>query len=95
MSRTKTSDTLQASLFALTQAAVGCGVGLLMAGRLGRPTQKITAATLFGLSALIATPVIVQVVTNAVSGPGSARGERKRLETIRTDSGFPHQEEIY
>lgn len=95
MSFTKTSDPIQTSLLAITQTAVGCGLGLLIAGRLKRPAQKWTAATLLGVGALIALPVLVQVVAKAVAGPGSARGERRRLDSIRADSGFPEESDIF
>jgi hypothetical protein len=38
-------------------------------------------------------PVVVGLVTKAVVGPGSARGERRRLDSIRTDPGFPDDAE--
>ena len=95
MSRTKTSDPLQTSLLAITQTAVGCAVGLLLAGKLGRPAQKATAASLLGVGALLALPALIEAVSHAVVGPGSARGERRRLESIRTDGGFPDDAEIY
>ncbi|HEX8312372.1 MAG TPA: hypothetical protein VF614_13710 [Chthoniobacteraceae bacterium] len=95
MSRTKSLDPLQTSLLAVTQTAVGCGLGLLIAGRLERPTQKMTAATLLGVGTLLALPLVVQVVTKVITGPGSARGERRRLDSIRTDSGFPHEADVF
>jgi hypothetical protein len=91
----KSPDPLQSSLLAITQTAVGCAVGLLLAGKLGRPAQKTTAATLLGIGALLVMPLVVSLVTNAVVGPGSARGERRRLDSIRTDSGFPDDAEIW
>ncbi len=63
-------------------------MGLLVAGKIGRPAQKTTAATLLGIGALLALPALIDVVTNTFLGPGSARGERKRLDSIREDSGF-------
>lgn len=79
----KYSDPVQASILAVTQTAVGCGIGLLLAGRLGRPTQKITAATMISVGALVALPVVIGVVTRAVNRPTSARGMQRRLESIR------------
>lgn len=92
--RTK-ADVLQTSLLAVTQTAVGCAVGLLLAVKLGRTAQKATAATLLGIGALLALPAVVETVTHAVMGPGSPRGERRRLDSIRTDSGFPDDAEIF
>jgi hypothetical protein len=95
MPRTSSSsETLQKSFLIVTQTAVGCAVGLLLAGKIGRPAQKTTAATLLGLGALLALPALVDAVTNAVNGPGSERGERRRLERIRTNSGLPDDAEI-
>jgi hypothetical protein len=88
MSRSSSSETLQKSFLIVTQTAVGCALGLLIAGKIGRPAQKTTAATLLGVGALLALPALIDVVTNAVSGPGSERGEKKRLDSIREGSGF-------
>ncbi len=95
MSLSKPSDMVQSSLLAVTQTAIGCAVGLLLAGRLGRPTQKITAASLLGIGALLAVPAVVGMVSRFIVGPGSERGERRRLESIRSGSGFPDDAEIY
>ncbi len=91
----KSSDPLQSSLLAITQTAVGCAIGLLLAGKLRRPAQKTAAATLLGVGALLTMPVVVGLVTRAVLGPGSARGERRRLDSIRTGSGFPDDAETW
>lgn len=95
MSRSKSTDPLQLSLLAVTQTAVGCAVGLLLAGKLGRPAQKATAASLLGIGVLLAAPAIAAAVSNAVVGPGSTRGERRRLDSIRSGSGFPEDAEIF
>lgn len=94
MPRFQTSDTLQKSFLIVTQTAVGCALGLLLAGKIRRPAQKTTAATLLGIGALLALPALIDVVSEAVNGPGSERGERRRLDTIRTDSGLTDDAEI-
>lgn len=90
----KSSDPLQTSLLAVTQTAVGCGIGLLIAGKLGRPAQKTTAATMISVGALLALPVVVMAVMRSVNRPNSERGMRRRLDSIRRDSGFPDEAEI-
>jgi hypothetical protein len=90
----KSSDPLQASLLAITQTAVGCGIGLLLAGKLGRPAQKTTAATMISVGALLALPVVVIAVMRALNRPTSERGMRRRLDSIRRDSGYPDEMEI-
>lgn len=78
----------------MTQTAVGCGIGLLLAGKLGRPAQKTTATTMISVGALLALPVLVIAVVRAINRPESARGMRRRLDSIRHDSGFPDEVEI-
>jgi hypothetical protein len=95
MRRNRTSVLLQTSLLAVTQAALGCAVGLFLAGKLGRPAQKTTAITMLSVGALIALPLVLDTVNHAVRGPGSERGERRRLDSIRTDSGFQDDAEIF
>ena len=95
MAFSKNSDPLQTSLLAITQTAVGCGIGLLLAGKLGRPAQKTTAATMLAVGALLAMPWVVENVLERLNGPGSARGERRRLETIRTDAGYAEDAEVF
>jgi hypothetical protein len=90
----KSSDPLKTSLLAITQTAVGCGIGLLIAGKLGRPAQKTTAATMISVGALLALPVLVLAIIRAVNRPNSERGMRQRLDSIRRDSGFPDEAEI-
>lgn len=94
MPSSKNSDALQTSLLAITQTAVGCGIGLLIAGKLGRPAQKTTAATMLSVGALLAMPWLVERVLDHLTGPGSARGERRRLDTIRRDAGYPDNTDV-
>lgn len=94
MPRTQSTETLQKSFLIVTQTAVGCALGLLLAGKIGRPAQKTTAATLLGVGALLALPAVVNMVTDALNGPGSERGERRRLDSIRTNSGLPDDVQI-
>ena len=94
MTRSSSSETLQKSFLIVTQTAVGCALGLLIAGKIGRPAQKTTAATLLGVGALLALPALIDVVTKSISGPGSPRGERRRLDSIREDSGFTEDVDI-
>lgn len=95
MPRSSSSDTLQKSFLIVTQTAVGCALGLLLAGKIGRPAQKTTAASLLGVGALLALPAVIDMVAHAVNGPGSERGERRRLDSIRRDPGIPDDFEIF
>ncbi len=92
MSGHNSSDTVQTSLLAVTQTAVGCGIGLLLAGKLRRPAQKTTAATLFSIGLLLAVPAVVGGLVRAWNR--SERGARKRLDRIRHDPGFPDETDV-
>lgn len=84
----KSTGALQTSLLAITQTAVGCGIGLLIAGKLGRPAQKTTGTTMISIGGLLALPVLVVTVLRAINKPTSERGMRRRLASIRQDSGL-------
>ena len=89
------SDFTHSSLLAVTQTAVGCGIGLLLAGKLQRPAQKTTAATLLSLGVLLAVPAVVQTVVRAWQRPDSDRGMRRRLDSIRQDPGLMDETEAF
>ncbi len=89
------SDFTHSSLLAVTQTAVGCGIGLLLAGKLQRPAQKTTAATLLSLGVLLAIPAVVQTVVRVWQRPDSERGMRRRLDSIRQDPGLMDETEAF
>jgi hypothetical protein len=95
MESKKPHDTLNSSLLAVTQTAVGCGLGLLLGGKMSRSAQKTTAFTLLGLGALLALPAIVDAVGDMIAGPDTERGAKKSLESIRQDSGLPEDAEAF
>ena len=95
MEPAKQPDTLNSSLLAVTQTAVGCGLGLLLGGKMSRGAQKTTAFTLLGVGALLALPAIVDAVTHVISGPATERGAKKRLNSIRGASGLPDDAEVF
>jgi hypothetical protein len=91
----RSTENLNTGLLTVTQTAVGCGIGLLIAGKLQRPTQKTTATTLLTIGALLAVPVVVGAVMKVWRGPESESGVRRRLDSIRTDSGLAEDAEIF
>jgi ABC-type spermidine/putrescine transport system permease subunit II len=95
MENKKQTDALNTSLLAITQTAVGCGLGLLLGGKMSRSAQKTTAFTLLGVGALLALPAIVEAVSNVIAGPDTERGAKKSLDSIRHDSGLPDDAEVY
>jgi ABC-type spermidine/putrescine transport system permease subunit II len=91
----KQPDALNTSLLAVTQTAVGCGLGLLLGGKMSRNAQKTTAFTLLGVGALLALPAIVDAISDVIAGPSTERGAKKSLDSIRHDSGLPDDAEVY
>ncbi|MEY2598264.1 MAG: hypothetical protein RLZZ142_523 [Verrucomicrobiota bacterium] len=67
----------------------------MVAGKLARPTQKTTAATLFSLGVLLALPAVVEAVSRAWRGPESDRGVRRRLDSIRQDPGLMEEMDTF
>jgi hypothetical protein len=49
---------------------------------------------MISVGALLALPVLVAAVIRAINRPNSERGMRRRLATIRHDSGLPDEAEI-
>lgn len=76
------------SLTGASQAAVGFGAGLLLAGCMNSKVRDKLAITLLtvGVAALI--PVLAGVVARVTNNPNSARRVRRQLEIIRQDSGL-------
>ena len=92
----KTADSLPLDgLLALTRAAFGLGIGLLMAERLNRPARQATAIALVSVGTLAVIPLLVKAAMERINRPESARGMRRRLRSIRGDSVYPEEHELY
>jgi hypothetical protein len=92
----KTADTLPLDgLLTLTQAAFGLGLGLLMAERLNRPARQATAIALVSLGTLAVIPLLVKKAMERINHPASDRVMRRRLRSIRGDSGYGSERDIY
>jgi hypothetical protein len=82
-------------LLALTRTAIGLGVGMLVADRIHRPFRQATAIALVSVGALAAVPLLVKMAMERINRPESERGSRNRLRSIRGDSGYPSENDIY
>jgi len=82
-------------LTAVTHAAVGCGVGLLLAARMERKVQKVTAIVLLSLGVASTLPLAFSAGFKRWNRPESDRGMRKRLASIREGSGFSEDADLY
>jgi hypothetical protein len=83
------------SLLTLTRAAFGLGLGMLMADKIKQPVRQAAAIALVSVGALAAVPILVKVALERINRPESERGSRARLRSIRGDSGYRSEMDIY
>ena len=84
-----------ATLLAVSQAAIGCGIGILLADRIEGDKRNVAAIVLLSLAVATTLPALVVVVADLVNGPRSKLGVRRRLRSIREDSGLHAEEEVF
>ncbi len=72
---------------ALSQAALGFGVGLLLAEKLGNSARQRTALAVIGAGAATIIPLVAGIITNINNRPDSTWRMRRQLEGIRRSSG--------
>lgn len=82
-------------LLALTRTAVGLGIGILMADKIKQPVRQAAAIALVSVGALAAVPFLLKIALARINRPESERGSRARLRSIRGDSGYSSEEDIY
>jgi|SRR5436189_1901132 len=82
-------------LLALTRTAIGLGVGILVADKIRRPLRQATAIALVSVGAIAAVPLLVKIALERINRPESERGSRNRLRSIRGDSGYPSETDVY
>lgn len=82
-------------LVALTQTALGFGAGLLLAEKMGRSAKKATTIAVFSVGVISTLPLVIDLVAKCVNRPGSEREMRKRLGSIRRDSGVSQDVQIF
>lgn len=85
----------RAGLMAITQTALGCGAGMLIAQRLQPAAQRATALTILSIGVATTLPVVIVAIMRGINRPGSERAMKRRLESIRDDSGFSEHSELY
>ena len=82
-------------LLVLARTAFGLGIGMLVADKVRRPFRQATAIALVSVGALAAIPLLVKVALERINRPESERGSRNRLRSIRDDSGYPSETDVY
>jgi hypothetical protein len=79
---------------ATASAAAGCALGMLFGRGMSRKSSNIASVALLAAGALIVAPTVTEIVSRLANRPTSARGSRKRLESIRNGS-VPEGSDIY
>ena len=93
----KTFDSYPAlGVLAVTRAALGCGIGMMVANKFQRSsTRQTTAIALLSLGVLGSMPWLVRSLIHVINRPESARGMQRRLASIRENVGFQDNAEIF
>jgi hypothetical protein len=83
-----------ATLLAISQAAIGCGIGIIIADKIKEDKRNAAAIAMLALATATTVPALVGVVADLINGPQSRLGVKRRLRSIREDSGLHHEEEV-
>ena len=83
------------SLVAITQATMGCGVGLFVAAKMSPTIRRTAAVTMLSVGLISTLPIAYHLFARCMNRPGSRRLMKRRLESIREDSGLPDDAEIF
>src|SRR5205823_5974784 len=87
ISISKSSEDLPvAPLLVLTRAAIGLGLGMLVAEKMKPQLRQATAIALLAIGALAAAPWLVKITIGQINRPESEWGSRARLRSIRGDA---------
>jgi len=94
ISISKTAEQLPLEpLLAVTRAAIGLGLGLLVSDKIKPSIRQAAAITLVAIGALAATPWLVKMTVGQINR--SEWGSRARLRSIRGDSGYTSDNDVY
>jgi hypothetical protein len=80
-----------AALLSLSQTAIGCALGVLLASKIEERKRSPAVVSIFIFAALTTAPLMIAVVADLVNGPRSRLGVRRRLRSIREDSGLQEE----
>jgi hypothetical protein len=94
ISISKTPEQLQLDpLLVVTRAAIGLGLGMLVADKIKPSIRHGAAIALVAIGALAAAPWLVKITVGQINR--SEWGSRARLRSIRGDSGYSEDSEFY
>src|ERR1700741_984246 len=96
ISISKTTEQLPIDpLLVLTRTAIGVGLGIFVAEKINPPFRQAVAIALVAIGALAATPWLVKITIGQINRPESEWGSRARLRSIRGDSGYTSDNDVY
>ena len=96
ISISKSSEDLPvAPLLVITRTAIGLGLGILIADKIRPPLRQAAAIALLAIGVLAAAPWLVKITVGQINRPESEWGSRARLRSIRGDSGYSSDNDIY
>jgi len=96
ISISKTSEQLPVDpLLIVTRTAIGLGLGIMMADKIKPSIRQAAAIALVAIGALAAAPWLVKITLGQINRPESEWGSRARLRSIRGDSGYTLDTDIY
>ncbi len=76
-------------ILAVSRAAIGLALGLLLAGKFRPGARQATAITLLSAGLLANLPSVADAIERFVNRPESDRGSQRRLRSIRRDVDVP------
>lgn len=82
-------------MLVLTRTAIGIGIGMLIADRIRHPARQVAAIALMSLGVIAAVPFLVKLTAAQINKPESERGARARLRSIRGDSGYRSEADVF
>jgi hypothetical protein len=68
---------------------------MLIADKIRPQVRQATAITLLAIGVLAAAPWLVKITVGQINRPESEWGSRARLRSIRGDSGYSSDNDIY
>jgi hypothetical protein len=96
ISISKTSEPVSFdTMLVVTRTAFGLGLGMLMADKINRPVRRAAAVALLSIGTLAAVPFFLKLALEQINRPESERGSQARLRSIRGDSGYRSESNIY
>ena len=94
ISKTSEQDPVD-PLLLVTRTDIGLGLGILMADKIKPSIRQAAAIALVAIGALAAAPWLVKITLGQINRPESDWGSRARLRSIRDDTGYSSDNDVY